>query len=824
MNQKETLYITIIEPNKTLLSKLLNGREHEDIRFRVFYCRDIEDVKGDCDLIIISLPHVDDFTTHTTYFANLVRINPSAVLLCVPEGNTEFTNPLPQVLAPHLSTIKSSNSDIKKIVQEIHALYQRCKDKQISWKREEIFPMDLLAKYHHDVIDKNRASYFPENDEEKAKERLEQVRTWLQQLNGQDELGRLGINMSSEEIETLNTQKADQLLQKIAGYRVPYPSMASHPQIFPASKERKRILIIDDDWNEDYFWPRYVYWDINQEWEFIFADFSLQEFVFRRSDEKKWKEDLDLLNLLFFESAQTSGEDEGELDRLIREKFFVILLDNFYGDYDEELELGRLFFDACIGNDEDSELKQRMIDRDDEQIRKALDTIDNIRALRESGKVFLPKIVLLSGKEIEYSTQGHIKLRKKEIRENHKLTQVVLKALHGIALGRFVNTYYDSTQIAQRIHLANYGEFKGVSQVARKIYRQIEKAREARDVSVLILGESGTGKELIAREIAKGRFMVYLRNLKTEKFDGKTFDTLVQPPSKPGLPDQSEAFKHLFDCYFKSINIGAMTVEGNLMEAELFGKLKDYPRRNEPARPSLFEFVPPEDTEGNSLREKTLNHVCDVVGIELVAGKTQKQKKEFEEQKKALEEQANEVVVFMDELGEAPSMVQVGLLRLLQEHNVTPLPTSSGVKIDVNFKLISATNANLKERIADGDFRSDLYYRISDIVIDIPSLSERPEDIPVLIETFIERWVKKFAHDFWKLPPNMKAEALFPKQFHWDDYALLLRYSWPGNVRELEQTVKQSLLYTYYKEREAIDFVTVELDPDKKKEIEEKLA
>ena len=216
------------------------------------------------------------------------------------------------------------------------------------------------------------------------------------------------------------------------------------------------------------------------------------------------------------------------------------------------------------------------------------------------------------------------------------------------------------------------------------------------------------------------------------------------------------------------------------------------------------------------------------------------------------EDEINEVVVFMDEIGTAPLIAQIGLLRVLQEKQITPLPTSSGIKVDVRFKLISATNANLRKAIDEEEFREDLYYRISDFVIRIPPLNERRDDIPILIETFTKIWVKKFARDAWK--HNLRKdnqefvkenpdfllendpesasyqrdddwieENLLPKQFRWEDYDLLLRYSWPANVRELEQVIKQSLIHSFYEAKEESEFVEMQLTDEIRERIESNL-
>jgi DNA-binding NtrC family response regulator len=134
--------------------------------------------------------------------------------------------------------------------------------------------------------------------------------------------------------------------------------------------------------------------------------------------------------------------------------------------------------------------------------------------------------------------------------------------------------------------------------------------------------------------------------------------------------------------------------------------------------------------------------------------------------------------LFLDEIGEVPPSIQVKLLRVIQEREVERLGATSCVKVDV--RLISATNKDLGEAVARGEFRQDLYYRLQVLHIELPPLRERPEDIKPLVLHFLSRYA----------PPNesqmrdISEEAL----------ALLLKYSWPGNVRELENVVERAVV------------------------------
>jgi transcriptional regulator with PAS, ATPase and Fis domain len=133
---------------------------------------------------------------------------------------------------------------------------------------------------------------------------------------------------------------------------------------------------------------------------------------------------------------------------------------------------------------------------------------------------------------------------------------------------------------------------------------------------------------------------------------------------------------------------------------------------------------------------------------------------------------------FLDEIGETTAATQVKLLRVLQHREVIPVGATEPVPIDT--RLIAATNRNLEQEIARGNFRSDLFYRLNVIAIDIPPLRDRRDDIPVLAEAFLAEIARKRGEAQKKL----SAEAA----------AQLQEYSWPGNVRELENAVERAVI------------------------------
>jgi len=144
--------------------------------------------------------------------------------------------------------------------------------------------------------------------------------------------------------------------------------------------------------------------------------------------------------------------------------------------------------------------------------------------------------------------------------------------------------------------------------------------------------------------------------------------------------------------------------------------------------------------------------------------------------RKGLFEAANKGTIFLDEISEMPPSMQVKLLRVLQEKRVRPVGAHEEIPVDT--RVIAATNRDLKALVDEGLFREDLYYRISVIPINLPPLRERREDIPLLVEYFIEKYCKQTGK---KLTISRKAMSL------------LENYYWHGNVRELEHTIERAV-------------------------------
>ncbi len=138
---------------------------------------------------------------------------------------------------------------------------------------------------------------------------------------------------------------------------------------------------------------------------------------------------------------------------------------------------------------------------------------------------------------------------------------------------------------------------------------------------------------------------------------------------------------------------------------------------------------------------------------------------------------ASKGTIFLDEMGELPLNVQVKLLRVLQEKTIEPVGSSRAVKVD--FRLIAATNRNLKDEVRAGRFREDLYYRLNIIPIEIPALRERADDVIPLSRYFLKAFNERYSTHFELTAENERE---------------LMSYTWPGNVRELGNTVERAVV------------------------------
>jgi two-component system NtrC family response regulator len=147
-------------------------------------------------------------------------------------------------------------------------------------------------------------------------------------------------------------------------------------------------------------------------------------------------------------------------------------------------------------------------------------------------------------------------------------------------------------------------------------------------------------------------------------------------------------------------------------------------------------------------------------------------------QRKGLIESAAGGTLFLDEIGEMPPSIQVKLLRFLQERSFQRVGGRQEIQSDV--RIVAATNAGLKDRIASGSFREDLYFRLAVVVIHLPALNERGDDVVLVARHFLDRFAKQ----------NERRGLSFSP----DCIRAMLRYDWPGNIRELQNRVQRAVI------------------------------
>jgi two-component system, NtrC family, response regulator AtoC len=141
-------------------------------------------------------------------------------------------------------------------------------------------------------------------------------------------------------------------------------------------------------------------------------------------------------------------------------------------------------------------------------------------------------------------------------------------------------------------------------------------------------------------------------------------------------------------------------------------------------------------------------------------------------------EQCNGGTILLDEIGDMPLALQAKILRLLQEQTFERVGGNETIR--TNVRLIASTHRDLKARSAEGEFRADLYYRLSVFAIHLPALRERGEDLPILVRNFLAQFSRELGRDLHEIAP--------------DAMDRLMRYHWPGNIRELQSVLKQAIL------------------------------
>ena len=146
--------------------------------------------------------------------------------------------------------------------------------------------------------------------------------------------------------------------------------------------------------------------------------------------------------------------------------------------------------------------------------------------------------------------------------------------------------------------------------------------------------------------------------------------------------------------------------------------------------------------------------------------------------KKGRFELADSGTLFLDEVGEMPPALQVKLLRVIQEMEFERVGGTKTIKVDV--RILSASNRNIKEDVANNLFREDLFYRLNVIQMEIPSLRERSEDIKLLVNHFINKYQDENSSERSNISPEV--------------WKVLYKYSWPGNIRELENIIERAVV------------------------------
>jgi two-component system response regulator PilR (NtrC family) len=265
-----------------------------------------------------------------------------------------------------------------------------------------------------------------------------------------------------------------------------------------------------------------------------------------------------------------------------------------------------------------------------------------------------------------------------------------------------------------------------------KVARALDKIARAAEAQTL----KDENEVLIKGQRARGRLSNIIGQSDRMQSVFQMIETVAQVPSTVLLTGESGTGKELVaraihdlgpraQKPFVSVNCGAFTE--TLLESELFGYVK------------------------GSFTGATAN-------------------------RKGLFEAANQGTIFLDEIGEMSPAMQVKLLRVLQERKVRPVGAHE--EIEVNTRVIAATNRDLSAMVKDGSFREDLYYRVSVIPMELPPLRERKGDIVELAQYFIGKHCAQTGRNLSISPPAMR---------------LLEAYSWPGNVRELEHMIERSV-------------------------------
>lgn len=354
-------------------------------------------------------------------------------------------------------------------------------------------------------------------------------------------------------------------------------------------------------------------------------------------------------------------------------------------------------------------------------------------------------------------------------------TKLLKKVL--LKKGYYVDESNDSQQALEMVKEGDYDIIVSDLQMPNVTGIDLLKAKPDNTIFIMITGYGSVGSavesmKLGAYDYINKPFNIEEFHLKVDKAAEKILLTNQLKTLRSQVEDnysfsnivgKSKKMQHVFDLITKiaksKVNV---LIEGQSGTGkELVSKAIHFnsPRKNGPFIAINCSAIPE-----NLLESELFGHVRGAF-----TGAVETQKGVFE--------QANGGTLMLDEIAEMPVNLQAKLLRVIENWEIKSLGSDRVRKIDV--RLISATNQNLKELVKQKKFREDLYYRISTVTLSLPSLNERKEDIPLLVDFFIKKLSAKFSRNV----------ALTPEALN-----MLLKNDWKGNVRELENVLERAII------------------------------
>lgn len=367
--------------------------------------------------------------------------------------------------------------------------------------------------------------------------------------------------------------------------------------------------------------------------------------------------------------------------------------------------------------------------------------VDNEKSMREMLSIALEK----EGYEVETARNGEVAVEMVE-KSNYDvvITDINMPRSNGIDVLDAVNRVRPGTPV---IMMTGYASPETAVETMKKgAYDYITKPFNMEDFKLVI--RNASERKALAEE------NTYLKSALKEKYQ---FGNII---------GKNEGMKKVFDYIEKVSNSNATVLVGGESGTgkELVAKALHYnsSRKNYPFI-SINCGAMPE----NLLESELFGHEK---GAFTSADST----------KIGLMEVANKGTFFLDEVYDAPLSIQVKLLRVLQEREMTRVGGTKPIKVDL--RIIAATNRDLAEGVKQKIFREDLYYRLKVISIELPPLRKRKEDIPLLVKHFIDKYNEQ--HD-----KDHKVQGIQP-----DALKCLENYEWPGNIRELENTIERAVV------------------------------